>query len=60
MSSEDFSFYLTKAPGVMAKLGNGENSAALHNSAFDANDEALRYGIDFFVKLAREFSATRA
>ena len=60
MSSEDFSYYLAHAPGVMMKLGNGEDSPALHNSAFNANDEALSYGIRCFVELAREFSATRA
>ena len=60
MGSEDFSYFLTKAPGVMIKLGNGENSPALHQPDFDANDEAMRYGIGYFVELAKEFSATRA
>jgi|GEM_PF-5874114 len=44
----------------MIKLGNGEDSPALHNSAFDASDEAMRNGIRYFVELAKEFSATRA
>ena len=60
MGSEDFSYFLTKAPGAMIKLGNGENSPALHNSSFDASDEAMRYGIRYFVELAKDFSATRA
>jgi len=60
MGSEDFSYFLTKAPGVMIKLGNGENSPALHNSAFDASDEAMRNGIRYYVWLAREFAAAEA
>ena len=60
MGSEDFAYYLGKAPGVMIKLGNGEDSPVLHNSSFNANDEAMRNGIRYFVELAKEFSATRA
>ena len=60
MGSEDFSYFLTKAPGVMIKLGNGENAPALHQPDFDAGDEAMRYGIGWFVELAKDFSATRA
>ena len=60
MGSEDFSYFLTKAPGVMIKLGNGENAPALHQPDFDADDEAMRYGIGWFVELAKDFSATRA
>ena len=60
MGSEDFSYFLTKAPGAMIKLGNGEDSPALHNSSFNASDEAMRYGIRYFVELAKDFSATRA
>ena len=60
MVSEDFSFFLTKAPGVMIKLGNGKDSPGLHTPSFDASDEAMRYGISWLVELAKEFSATRA
>ena len=60
MGSEDFSYFLTKAPGAMIKLGNGEDSPALHNSSFNASDEAMRYGIRYYVELAKDFSATRA
>ena len=60
MGSEDFAYYLAKAPGVMIKLGNGEDSPVLHNSSFNASDEAMRNGIRYFVELAKEFSATRA
>ena len=60
MGSEDFSYFLTKAPGVIIKLGNGEDSPSLHQPDFDASDEAMRYGIGYFVELAKDFSATRA
>ena len=60
MGSEDFAYFLTKAPGVMIKLGNGENAPALHQNDFNASDEAMRYGIGYFVELAKDFSATRA
>ena len=60
MGSEDFAYFLGKAPGVMVKLGNGEDSPVLHNSSFDASDEAMRNGIRYFVELAKEFSAAQA
>ena len=34
MSSEDFSFYLAKAPGVFFRLGAGEDMVSLHNPGF--------------------------
>ena len=43
--AEDFSFYLRDVPGAFLRLGLGEDSADLHNSRFDFNDEAIRAGI---------------
>ena len=45
MSSEDFSHFLVRAPGVMLHLGNGEDSADLHNPGIVFREEALEYGI---------------
>ena len=45
MGSEDFGFYLEHVPGLMFRLGVGENSPELHNSAFNFNDEALPGGM---------------
>ena len=52
-ASEDFARALTLAPGAFANIGNGE-SAPLHNSAYDFNDDALVYGMRWFVELVRQ------
>lgn len=52
-ASEDFARALTIAPGAFAIIGNG-NSAPLHNSGYDFNDDALSYGMDWFVELVRQ------
>ena len=45
MSSEDFSYFLDRAPGVMLHLGNGEDSAGLHSPDIVFREEALGSGI---------------
>jgi len=52
-ASEDFARYLEHVPGCFAFIGNGENSAPLHNPRYDFNDAALPTGADFFVAIAR-------
>ena len=54
MGSEDFSFYLKKAPGVFLRLGLGEDSPNLHSPLFDFNDQALEGGILVLAALALE------
>lgn len=49
-SSEDFAYMLEARPGAIIYLGNGP-SAALHNPGYDFNDEALPYGIGYWVNL---------
>ena len=51
MGAEDFSYMLEKRPGAFIFLGNGD-TASLHNAAYDFNDEALPYGISYWVTLA--------
>ncbi|HEX2146146.1 MAG TPA: M20 aminoacylase family protein, partial [Pseudorhizobium sp.] len=51
MGAEDFSYMLEKRPGAFIFIGNGD-SANLHNPAYDFNDEALPYGISYWVTLA--------
>ena len=51
MGAEDFAFFLREVPGAYVFIGNGD-SAALHNPAYDFNDEALGYGISYWVELA--------
>lgn len=50
-ASEDFARLLTEVPGNYMMIGNG-NTAPLHNAAYDFNDEALPYGVDYFVAVA--------
>ncbi len=51
MGAEDFSYMLEARPGSFVFIGNGD-TANLHNSAYDFNDEAIPYGISYWVTLA--------
>lgn len=53
-SSEDFSFYLNKVPGVFIRLGLGDRGYALHNPGFDFNDHAIETGITLLCGLVFE------
>lgn len=59
MGAEDFSFMLEARPGAMILLGNGD-SAFCHHPAFDFNDEAIPYGISYWVHLAETVLASGA
>ncbi|MFB9984533.1 M20 aminoacylase family protein [Mesorhizobium kowhaii] len=50
MGSEDFAYMLEARPGAFIFAGNG-NSASLHNPSYDFDDEALPYGIGYWVNL---------
>ena len=50
MGSEDFSYMLEARPGAIGYIGNG-NTAGVHDAAYDFNDEAIPYGIGFWVSL---------
>ncbi|MCA1442109.1 amidohydrolase [Ensifer sp. IC4062] len=50
MGSEDFSYMLEARPGSYIYLGNGQ-TAAVHNPEYDFNDEAMPYGIAYWVNL---------
>jgi len=60
MWAEDFSYYLQKVPGVFWFLGvkpkmhTGE-FYGLHSSKYNPDEEAIRYGIALFVKIAFSF-----
>ncbi|WP_439872388.1 M20 aminoacylase family protein [Rhizobium leguminosarum] len=53
MGAEDFSYMLEARPGAFIFIGNGD-SAGLHNPAYDFNDEAIAYGISYWVRLAEQ------
>ena len=50
MGSEDFSFMLEARPGAFIFIGNGD-SANLHHPAYDFDDDALPYGMSYWVEL---------
>jgi hippurate hydrolase len=56
MGSEDFAYMLEARPGAFIFLGNGA-TASLHNPAYDFNDEALPYGIGYWVQLVESVLA---
>ncbi|MGG6895491.1 M20 aminoacylase family protein [Rhizobium sp. BR 315] len=53
MGSEDFSFLLEKVPGAYVLIGNGD-SAGLHTTTYDFNDEILERGALYFYYLAKD------
>ena len=54
MSSEDFSFYLEKIPGVFFRLGAGEKAPSLHNPGFLPPDSVIPNGIRAMTAFALE------
>jgi amidohydrolase len=56
MGAEDFSYMLQARPGTLVFIGNGD-TASLHNPAYDFNDEAISFGISYWVSLAETILA---
>lgn len=54
MGAEDFAFMLRAKPGAYLWLGNGTDSAPLHSSVYDFNDDILPMGAAYWVQLAHE------
>ncbi len=52
MGGEDFSYMLEARPGCYIFIGNGD-SANLHHPAYDFNDDALPYGMSYWVELVQ-------
>ncbi len=54
MGGEDFSYYLHRVPGAMARIGirSGKNCLVLHNNRFDADDRILPVGAALLAKCA--------
>ncbi|MDA3922223.1 MAG: M20 family metallopeptidase [Salinisphaera sp.] len=53
MGAEDFAYMLEATPGAYIWLGNGENSAALHNTSYDFDDSISPLGAAYWVELTR-------
>ena len=50
MGGEDFSFMLEARPGAFIFMGNGD-SAGLHHPAYNFHDDAIPYGVSYWVRL---------
>ncbi len=50
MGAEDFSYFLEKRPGAYLFVGNGD-TAGLHNTAYDFDDNAASAGASFFARM---------
>ena len=51
MGSEDFAFMLQAKPGSYVWIGNGTESAKLHNPRYDFNDDILTIGASYWASL---------
>jgi amidohydrolase len=54
VASEDFSFMLEQVPGAYINIGNGEQSAPVHNPKYNFNDDAIPYGSALFARLVEK------
>ncbi len=52
--SEDFARFLAHVPGCFVFIGNGQESAPLHNPHYDFNDDALIFGARFHAEIVRQ------
>ena len=52
-ASEDFARFLKHVPGCYFFIGNGNNSAPLHNPSYDFNDAALLHGAQIHREIVR-------
>ena len=55
MGAEDFSFYLQEIPGCYFFIGNGENSAYLHNPHYDFNDDIIGVAARAYLAIAEYY-----
>lgn len=53
-ASEDFARFLDHVPGCFVFVGNGKESAPLHNPNYDFNDAGLLFGTRFHTAIVRQ------
>ncbi|MBT3172154.1 MAG: M20/M25/M40 family metallo-hydrolase, partial [Rhodospirillaceae bacterium] len=55
MGAEDFAFMLKGRPGCYILMGNGagEGTCHVHNPNYDFNDDAIPFGVSYWVKLVQ-------
>ncbi|CAF3762673.1 unnamed protein product [Rotaria sordida] len=56
MVSEDFAFMLLERPGAFIFMGNNDGTALnkLHSSDYNFNDDAIPYGVAYWISLVRQ------
>lgn len=54
MAAEDYAFFMNHTKGCYVWIGNGKDSAPLHNSRFDFNDEIIPIAVAFFAEVVKE------
>lgn len=54
LAGEDFAYMLLAKPGCYVWIGNGEDSASLHNTAYDFNDDILPTGAAYWANLVQQ------
>ena len=59
MGAEDFSYMLQSRPGCYLFIGQGE-SAGVHNTRYDFNDEIAPVGASFFARLVERAQPAKA
>ena len=50
---EDFAYMLKQKQGAFIRIGNGPSSG-VHTPTFDFNDEAIPYGVAYWVELVKQ------
>lgn len=58
MGGEDFAFMLNARPGAFIYLGNGIGPG-VHHPAYNFNDDAIPYGVSYFVRLVETATRTQ-
>ena len=54
MAAEDYAFFMKYTKGCYVWIGNGSDSAPLHNSKFDFDDDILPVAASFFIAVIDE------
>jgi len=51
---EDFAYMLKQKQGAFIRIGNGEGTPGVHTPLYNFNDEAIPYGVAYWVELVKQ------
>lgn len=54
MGGEDFASMLEQRPGAYMIIGNGTQCGKLHSPTYNFNDDAIPFGVSYFIKLVQQ------